>query len=196
MRTLVRSFSILLSLSFVLPALAAPPSNTAVLKPVTDLVFKVRTQKDLSALKNFDSEQQARFVLEGAYDGMTDAQRKEFSSLFQTIFAKIAFPRVRENLKDLLSASYAKPVVKGDRASVDSTLTLAHPMKNEELKLRYVLTKDKTGWKVLDVLVLGNSMLVDVRDNQVRPLLQEKGVEGMLQAMRDKNAELAKVILK
>ena len=84
----------------------------------------------------------------------------------------------------------------GEEAKVASTVVIDHPMKKQELKLKYVLAKDKAGWKVVDVAVLGDSMLTGIRDDQVRPLLKEGGWDALLKAMREKDKELEKVVLK
>ena len=62
--------------------------------------------------------------------------------------------------------------------------------------MKYNLAKLGGSWKVIDVAVLGDSMLTGIRDDQVVPILKESGWDGLLKAMRDKNAELKDVVLK
>ena len=194
MNARLRSVPLLAALVLAMPALAAP--NEAVSKPVKTVVQSVRYGKDLAALKLFGGEQQARFLLGDAWDKASEAQRKEFVQIFHNLFAKIAFPKVRDNFKNLASITYEDPEVTGEEAKVASTVVIDHPMKKQELKLKYVLAKDKAGWKVVDVAVLGDSMLTGIRDDQVRPLLKEGGWDALLKAMREKDQELAKVTLK
>jgi len=194
MNARLRSVPLLAALVFAMPALAAP--NETVSKPVKTVVQSVRYGKDLAALKSFGGEQQARFLVGADWDKASEAQRKEFIQLFHNLFAKIAFPKVRENFKNLASITYEDPEVAGEEAKVASTVVIDHPMKKQELKLKYVLAKDKAGWKVVDVAVLGDSMLTGIRDDQVRPLLKEGGWDALLKAMREKDKELEKVVLK
>lgn len=194
MNARLRSVPLLAALMLSVPALAAP--NEAVSKPVKTVVQSVRYGKDLAALKLFGGEQQARFLLGDAWDKASEPQRKEFIEVFHTLFAKIAFPKVRDNFKNLASITYEDPEVTGDEAKVASTVVIDHPMKKQELKLKYALAKDKAGWKVVDVAVLGDSMLTGIRDDQVRPLLKEGGWDAVLKAMREKAKELDKVTLK
>ncbi|ADO75058.1 ABC transporter substrate-binding protein [Stigmatella aurantiaca] len=189
-----RTVPLLAALLLALPALAAPGEEVA--KPVKSMVQSVRYGKDLAAIKFMDSEQQARFLVGEDWDKGTEAQRKEFLQLFQTLFAKIAFPKVRDNFKNLAAINYGEPEVAGGDAKLASTVVIQHPMKKQELKLKYSLIKDKAAWKVVDVVVLGDSMLTGIRDDQVRPLLQEGGWDALLKAMREKDQELAKVPLK
>jgi phospholipid transport system substrate-binding protein len=190
MNARLRSLTLLATLTLALPALAAP--NETVAKPVKTVVQSVRYSKDDVALKQLANEEQGRFLLGEDWDKATDAQRKEFIKLFNSLFSKIAFPKVRENFKNLASITYEDPVVEGDKAQVKSTIVIEHPMKKQEMKLQYSLVKVQGGWKVLDVTVLGDSMLTGIRDDQVRPILQQGGWERLLELMRKKDAELSK----
>jgi len=194
MNARLRTVPLLAALVLSVPAFAAP--NEAVAKPVKTVVQSVRYGKDLAALKHFGGEQQAKFLLGDAWDKATEPQKKEFVQLFHNLFAKIAFPKVRENFKNLASITYEDPEVTGEEAKMGSTIVIDHPMKKQELKLKYSLAKDKAGWKVVDVVVLGDSMLTGIRDDQVRPILEDGGWDALMKALREKDAELAKVQLK
>ena len=82
------------------------------------------------------------------------------------------------------------------RAEISSTILIKHPLKNQELKVKYQLIKGKAGWGVIDVSVIGDSMIKGIRDDQIQPLFKEGGWDGVLKAMREKNAELKDVVLK
>ena len=58
------------------------------------------------------------------------------------------------------------------------------PLKMQELKLKYQLSKEAAGWKVVDVAVLGDSMLKGIREDQIIPLMKEGGWDGLLKAMQ------------
>jgi len=184
----LRSLSLLATLALALPALAAP--NEAVTKPVKTVVQSVRYNKDDLALKQLANEEQGRFLLGEDWDKGTPAQRQEFTRLFNSLFAKIAFPKVRENFKNLASITYEDPAVEGTKAKVKSTIVIEHPVKKQEMKLQYSLAQDKGAWKVVDVAVLGDSMLTGIRDDQVRPIMKQGGWDHLLELMRKKEAEL------
>jgi len=184
----LRSLSLLATLALALPALAAP--NEAVTKPVKTVVQSVRYNKDDLALKQLANEEQGRFLLGEDWDKGTPAQREEFTKLFNSLFAKIAFPKVRENFKNLASITYEDPAVEGTKAKVKSTIVIEHPVKKQEMKLQYSLAQDKGAWKVVDVAVLGDSMLTGIRDDQVRPIMKQGGWNHLLELMRKKEAEL------
>lgn len=190
MNARLRSLAVLATFTLALPALAAP--NETVAKPVKTVVQSVRYSKDDLAIKQLANEEQGRFLLGEDWDKATDAQRKEFTQLFNKLFSKIAFPKVRENFKNLASITYDDPVLDGDKAKVNSTVIIEHPMKKQEMKLQYSLVKAQGAWKVLDVSVLGDSMLTGIRDDQVRPIMKQGGWDLLLDLMRKKDAELSK----
>lgn len=176
--------------------LTATPKEE-VSKPLKTVVNSVRFGKDLLALKSFAGDEQGKVLTAESWTKGTDAQRAEFSKLFLELFGKIAFPKIRDSFKNLDTVLYDDPTVEGDKASMGSTILINHPMKKQELKVTYNLIKGKSGWQVVDVTVKGgNSMLTDIRDDQVLPLLKEGGWDGLLKAMREKAAELKDVQLK
>jgi phospholipid transport system substrate-binding protein len=183
-------FACLLALFIAAPALAQKDDPT---KPIKTVVGAIRQSKDSLALNQFADEDQGRLLLRDYWDRGTDAQRQEFTQLFHTLFANIAFPRIRDQFNNLDSILYDTPRVEGSSAQVNSTIMINHPLKKQEMKLRYTLIKQRGNWKIVDVAVLGDSMLSSVRDDQMQPLLKESGWDGLLNAMREKVAEFGKV---
>lgn len=169
---------------------AQSKASSEIVTPVKKLVVQVRTGKDAQALKQMDMESISRYLLGDYHAKATQQQLSEFASLFQVIFSKIAFPKVRENLKDLASITYEEPQVNGSETTVASMVVIDNPLKKQEIKLKYTMVKTLKGWKVKDVAVLGDSMLKGIRDDQMRPLLVAGGIEHLLQEMREKKNEL------
>jgi phospholipid transport system substrate-binding protein len=184
----VRTLPLLAALALALPAAAAP--NDAVAKPVKTVVQAVRYNKDDMALKHFASEEQGRLLLGEDWSKGTAAQRAEFIKLFQSLFSKMAFPKVRANFKNLVSMTYGEPQVQGEQAKLASTIVIEHELKKQELKVEYAMVKDQGAWKVLDVAVLGDSMLKGIREEQIKPIMAEGGWDNLLKLMREKEAEL------
>jgi phospholipid transport system substrate-binding protein len=187
------SFVTALTLLCAAPAFAANPE---IVRPLKVVVTSVRYGRDKSALKHFDGEAQGKLLLGPSWEKATPAQRKEFVDLFETLFAKLAFPKVRQNFEHLESILYDAPKVDGDQATVGSTVLILHPLKKQELKLKYALQHEKDGWKVVDVTVLGDSMLKGIRDEQVQPIIKDEGLDGLLKIMREKAKSLESVPLK
>ncbi len=188
-RTLSLAFLVVSSLAF-----AGPKEELT--KPLNIVVKGIRYEKYKDALKPFAGEEQGKFLTGDSWAKATDAQKKEFVDLFHQLFGKIAFPKIHKNFENLDTILYDEPTVNGESAEIPSTILINHPMKKQELKVKYKLIKLAGGWKVVDVSVLGDSMLKGIRDDQVQPLLAEGGWDKLLKAMKDKNAELKDVVLK
>lgn len=185
-----RLILVLLFISVLTEVHAQSVENIAVEKPVKILVQSIRYSKDLAALKQFAYDTQGKFLCGEYWDKATPAQRTEFKQLFSSVFGKIAFPKIRDNFKNLAYISYEPAEVNGVTARVKSTIAIDHPMKKQELKLSYSLVMEGSVWKVLDVTVLGDSMLMGIRDDLVRPLLKQGGLDHLLAEMRKKDSEL------
>ena len=185
----------LLLLSASAPALAGSAKDD-VSKPLKTVVQSVRYGKDVLALKNFAGEEQGKGLLGEDWAKGSEAQRKEFVSLFHTLFAKIAFPKFRKDFEILDAVLYDEPKVNGDRAEMTSTILINHPLKKQVLKVKYQLIGDKAGWRVVYVAVLGDSMLKGIREDQIIPIMKEGGWDNLLKLMREKAKELESIPLK
>lgn len=183
-----RRIATTLSLLAVLAiAPAADAANPPAVKPIHTLIQSVRYERDRSALKQLDGETQGQVLMGDAWEKGTPEQRKEFTELFHTIFAKVAFPKLRENFEHLGAVTYGDPEVNGKQAKVESTLVIMHPLKKQELKTKYTLARGSNGWKVVDVLVVGqpDSMLNDIREREIAPRLKKGGWDEVLRVMRE-----------
>jgi phospholipid transport system substrate-binding protein len=176
-------------LCLALPAMA----DEALEKPVKTLVSAVRYGKDDLALKSLDGDAQGAVLLGDEWGKATAKQREEFASLFHQLFAAIAFPKIRSNFEHLETTLYEPAKVDGDKAELTSTIVILHPLKKQEIKVKYDMHKLKEGWKVVDVTVLGTaspSMLSSIKSDQVQPLFKDGGWDKLLQLMRDRLAQL------
>jgi phospholipid transport system substrate-binding protein len=194
MNARLRSLSLLAVLTVALPASASP--HEAVSKPVKRMIQAVRYGKDALALEHFAGEEQGRLLLGAQWDKGSEAQRREFVRRLHGLISHIAFPKLRENYKNLISHTYEEPQVEGERARLRSTLVVHHAMKKKELKVEYDLVKDQGAWKLVDMTVLGDSMLEMLREEQIQPALEQGGWEHLLRLMREKEAELAQASAK
>ncbi len=179
------------------PAKAAPAKSGAskadVIKPIKRLIGAVRYGKNAMALKQFDGPGQARFMLTGHGKKLTDAQTTEFIKLFHQMFATIAFPKVRKDFQKLETILYDEPRIRGSKAKVGTTIVILHPVKKQEIKATFDLSRVGTAWQVVDVQVKGDkSMLTNIRVEQVGPILKEGGPDHLLGLMRKRVASMKK----
>lgn len=179
-------------------AAAEDPKNLPEVKPLVAIIGNVRQSRDLKALTYFNAEEQGKYLAGEHWAKATPAQQQEFNKGFQELFAKIAFPKVRKNFEHLATVLYEAPKTDGGKTTVASVIVIDVAGKKQELKLKYWVAQEKGQWKVVDVAVLGDSMMQGIRDDQVLPLLKEGGWDKLLKAMKDKLAEkeLAAIKLK
>lgn len=181
------------------PAHAAePPAKAAdgsaeMQATIKRLIGAVRYKRDSTALSTFAGTEQAEFLAGAQWAKATDAQKTEFVTLFHQMFASIAFPRIRQNFEKLETILYDKPTVRGDKATLGSTIVILHPVKKQEIVATYDLIKKDGKWLVVDVTVKGDkSMLTNIRDEQVQKLLAKGGWDHLLELMRKRVAKASK----
>lgn len=179
--------ALMLALSTAAPAYAAGDVE----KPIKSFIAAVRYGKDDVAKKMIDGEAQGRVLLSASWDTATPEQKKEFVALFADVFSATAFPRLRDNFQKIETIVYANPTTEKDSAQIDSTLVILHPLKKQEIKVRYALSKTKAGYKLVDVTFAGDkSMLTNIRDDQIAPLFAEGGWTKLLDTLRVRSKEL------
>lgn len=166
-------------------ASAQRSADDAVSRPLKAMIQAIRASRDEQALGHLANQPQGQFLLGSYWNNATTGQRAEFTQLFHKLLKQIAFPRVRDNLKNLDSITYAPGEVAGNEATVDSSIFIKHPLRTQEIKVRYSLVKEGAAWKVVDASVLGASSMEEIRDSQIRPVLNEGGMERLLQTMRN-----------
>jgi len=164
-------------------------------KVVGTLVKSVRYNADAKALQQIAGEEQGAILLGDDWAKGTEAQRTQFVTLFHALFAGIAFPKLRDNLQNLGTTLFEEPKVAGNKAEMVSTIVIDHPLKKQEYRIQWALVKAKDGWKVVDMTVLGvggNSMLTDIRNDQIVPIMAQGGWPHLLQAMQTRLDSLKK----
>lgn len=192
----LRTMMVMSCLALVAPleAKAAPQGEAkAVQQPVKTLIQAIRYGKDDLGVRALAGDPQGQFLLGTEWAKITPAQREEFVNLFHELLAGIAFPRVREDFEKLDTILYDEPNAKGKAAEVGSTIVILHPLKKREIKATYQLVHEEKakGWKVLDVAIIGDkSMLTNIRDDQIVPILRDGGVDLLLRTMRERLREV------
>lgn len=156
------------------------------------LITSVRYGQDAAALTFLDGDTQARQLLGAAYDQGKPDQRAEFTRLFHQIFAGVAFPKMRESFEHLTTITYDAAEVKPDRIELGSVIHIQAGPKEQELRVRYWVSKGPGGkTRVVDVTIQGDkSMLTNIHDDQIQPILAEGGWPKLLELMRTRAKEL------
>lgn len=163
--------------------------DKAVQKSVKTLINAIRYSKDDLASKQLGYEAMVTHLLDSAWAGLSDADKKELMSGMEQLIRSISFPAGRNMFEFLDNVVYAPAKVEGTKARLGSTVVIHRDLKKTEIKIEWVLTQQGGAWRVYDTIMLGESTLDSIRDEQVKPLLKEGGTAAVLKAMRDKVAE-------
>jgi ABC-type transporter MlaC component len=189
---ILRSLSIHLLLIAVVAGTAASasaaPPDKEVKKTLKTLITAIRYGKYDLAAKQLDFAAMVNGLL-GDHE-VSDAERKEMVAGFESIIRKTSFVKGNEMFEHLDAVLYDKTRQEDGATRCKSTVVIHRNYKKTELVIDWVLKKNGSAWKVYDIVMLGESTLEGIREDQVDPLLEEGGTEALMGAMRDKLKEL------
>lgn len=133
--------------------------------------------------KAFDDTAMAQSVLSTEWRKATPEQQTEFKNLLLQTVENTYIGRIREYTNE--SVEFRGEELANDRATV-KTVVIA---KTGEIPINYKMRKRSDGWFVYDVEVENVSMVSSYRDTY-RSIATQQGMDGLLQQMRTKLAEL------
>jgi phospholipid transport system substrate-binding protein len=191
------SLAFVLSLALSNVANAQAPSAAEGQKPIKTLINAIRYSKDDLASKQVGYDVMVENLMDTAWKDTSDADKKELISGMEKLIRGISFPAGRDIFKYLDNVLYDAPRMDGDAVKVKSTIVIHRDLKKSEIVIDWVLARSpsNTGggqWKVYDTVMQGESTLVGIRDEQIKPLLKEGGVAAVKKAMAEKVAEISK----
>ena len=173
----------------------AVDSPTAVVQQTTDAVVAVLAEKNLATVEkrhkideivyaHFDFETLSKLVLARNWKDLTPEQQKAFV----------------EEFKRHLSLTYGKnvetynnerAVVIGDRAEAHDDWTVKTKVirpNAEDILVDYRLRKEVAGWRVIDVIIEGVSLVANFR-SQFQEIISRDGAAKLIDLLREKNAK-------
>jgi len=144
---------------------------------------KTGEQLDAIWLQAFDVEGIGRAVLGKNWKKASEEQRKAYMELFPKYVAKL----YAIQFSDYSGETFA---VKGSKPTSDGTVVNAEidQPNGEPIKLDFFVHSGGQGLKVIDVKVEGVSLLVTKR-SEFDSVVAQKGIDGLIQAMRQKVGE-------
>lgn len=194
MRATKLFFSIFLGLHLWTTAAVAAESadDKAVQKVIKALITSIRYNKDDLAAKQLAFAPMSKLLMDDAWATMKEPERQEFAANLEALIRGLSFTKGREMFQYLDAVLYDPVKVQGDKAHCKSTVVIHRDLKKTEIPIEWVLVKDGGQWKVVDTVSLGESTTQGIREEQIKPLVKEGGVAGVLAAMRKKMGELKK----
>jgi phospholipid transport system substrate-binding protein len=172
----------------------AADDATAFVQGIGDQVVKVLEQnlprekigEQLNAiwLQAFDVDGIGRAVLGKNWKKATDEQRKAYMELFPKYVAKLYAIQFSDYAGQTFAVKGSKP---GSDGSTIVNAEIDQP-NGEPIKLDFIVQSAGQAPKVIDVKVEGVSLLVTKR-SEFDSVVAQKGIDGLLQALRQKVGE-------
>jgi phospholipid transport system substrate-binding protein len=145
-------------------------------------------------------DKQVAAVLDGMidYDGLakrslaahwadlSDAQRKEFTDVLRNLVRR----NYERNIKNILDyrVEYLGEEPGSEGVVVRSRASSASDARQEPISIDYQLTKMTGGWRVVDVVTEGSSLVNNYR-NQFHRVIQKDGYDTLVRRMKEKLAK-------
>jgi phospholipid transport system substrate-binding protein len=173
-------------------AQAQTDTDVAVQKTLKTLVNSIRYGKDDLAAKQLAFGAMAKGLLTDDWGKFSAAEQAELASGLESVIRALSFRKGKEMFKYLDALLFDSAKVSGDKARVRSTIVVHRDLKKAEVIIEWVLVNEGGAWKVLDTVMLGESTMASLRDDQVKPLFKQGGAPAVMKAIRDKVAETKK----
>lgn len=154
--------------------------NDEPLSAVKTMIGLIRYNRDDRALEYIDLDGMTRYLLGNSYDQASAEQKQRFTELLGEYISLSAFPKAREYFNDV-DLSYDAPGEVDDRVHIRSAILYSG---NEQLTFTWVMADTDDGYRVIDFLdAEGNSQMQTNKEKAVQPLLQQKGIPGVIAAL-------------
>jgi phospholipid transport system substrate-binding protein len=158
----------------------------AVLKDESRTVAQQRLELEKIAHARFDFRTMARLVLGRDWKRLDAAERDEFVDQFTTYLANDYGSRLERYEQQEVEVMAEQPKPRGDVAVRTKVLG----GENDGAIVDYRMRNGKDGWRIIDVVIEGISLVANFRD-QFREVIARGGPEALLQKLKEKNAAAA-----
>lgn len=172
------------------PRPASPEDAAATQKTVRALVNAIRYSKDEMASKKLNLTAMARVLLGDSWATASAAQQHDIVATLTTLLSRTSFPKGRELFAYLDALLFEAAQQRGDRIFVKTVVVVHRNLKKVELPIEWVLTREQGTWQVVDIISMGESTAEGIRDEEVAPLLQEGGVQKLIDTMHERASKL------
>ena len=133
-----------------------------------------------------DYEELAKRSLGAHWGDLSDAQHKEFTEILRGLVRR----NYERNIKNILDyrVEYLGEEPGSEGVVVHSRASSASNRREEPISIDYQLTKIASGWRVVDVVTEGSSLVNNYR-NQFHRIIQKDGYDVLVRRMKDKLAK-------
>jgi phospholipid transport system substrate-binding protein len=193
-RTLVSLGALALATTFTVTANAAESAQDFVQTRQTQVTQLVRqapgSQRDKQVATVLDAmieyDELAKRSLAGHWGDLSDAQHKEFTEILRGLVRR----NYERNIKNIVDyrVEYLGEESGGEGVVVKSRASSASNRREEPISIDYQLMKIGGGWRVVDVVTEGSS-LVNNYKSQFHRIIQKDGFDALVRKMKDKLAK-------
>ncbi|HMI83511.1 MAG TPA: ABC transporter substrate-binding protein [Polyangiaceae bacterium] len=194
-RLLASVGALFLATSLASPAQAAESAQEFIQSRQTQVTQLVRqapgTQRDKQVAAVIDGmidyETLTKRSLAGHWADLSDAQHKEFTDILRSLVRR-NYERNIKNILDYRVEYLGEEPGSEESVVVHSRASSAGNTREEPISIDYQLTKMAGGWRVVDVVTEGSS-LVNNYKNQFHRIIQKDGYDVLVRRMKEKLAK-------
>ena len=206
-------FALIASTALALPMAASAQSQPAPVAAATQapdefirslssqIIERIRTDKDLQAgdlrkvnqfvdetvMPNFDFERMTALAVGRSWRDATPEQQKQLMAEFRQLLVR-TYSGALSAVKD--QQIRVKPM---RNAPTDTEVTVRSEVvssKGDPIQIDYRLEKSANGWRIYNLNVLG-VWLVETYRNQFSQEITNKGIDGLIKSLADRNRQFA-----
>jgi len=167
----------------------------------SQIIERIRTDKDLQAgdlrkvnqfvdetvMPNFDFERMTALAVGRSWREATPEQQKQLMAEFRQLLVR-TYSGALSSVKD--QQIRVKPM---RNAATDTEVTVRSEVvssKGDPIQIDYRLEKTAAGWRIYNLNVLG-VWLVETYRNQFSQEITNKGIDGLIKSLADRNRQFA-----
>jgi phospholipid transport system substrate-binding protein len=193
-RTLVSLGALALATAFTVTANAAESAQDFVQSRQTQVAQLVKqapgSQRDKQVATVLDAmieyDELAKRSLAGHWGDLSESQHKEFTEILRNLVRR----NYERNIRNIVDyrVEYLGEESGGEGVVVKSRASSASNRREEPISIDYQLMKIGGGWRVVDVVTEGSS-LVNNYKSQFHRIIQKDGFDTLVRKMKDKLAK-------
>ncbi|EMM85013.1 toluene tolerance protein Ttg2D [Leptospira santarosai str. 2000027870] len=161
------------------PTETAPSDEEQIVSTVKKLIGLIRYKKNDKAIAIIHVKQFSNQLLRSS-GKIGDSDRKEFEEAIGEFIVHRSFP-IAHKYFDKIDINYEKPVLKGDNATLASSIIWNG---SERITFSWILTKLEGSWYVTDFLNEGKYASETNRIKSVDPSIKKNGIKQTIALIR------------
>ena len=200
MKLLLRSIYFLALVGFSSLSLAEIGPDELVKKTAEEVLEIVKSDKDIQAgnqqkifalaeakiLPNFDFDRVSRLVLGRNWANASKEQQAQFQKEFRTLLLRTYASALSKYQNQTIQYLPFRTQPDATRATVKTQILQPG---GQPIAIDYTLEKGANGWKVLDIVIEGVSLVTNYRSQFNSEIRQAGGMDGLIQKLVEKNKQ-------